>query len=155
MHEELIVTGSANYSDERKVRLALDFLNDSYPVRLVIQTGGGGAEAFARKWAQVHMVSFFTLPAEWETLEEYPTATEVYFLDPLMARLEEERFRDGPKTGGLSYFIRQEQLSGRSKRARFDGETLARLQEAYERELFGAVESQVAKQPREYSGPGA
>ena len=60
--KEVIVTGGRDYDDWVMLSEVLEFINPD----VVIQGGATGADALARKWAQLEDKKCITFPANWE-----------------------------------------------------------------------------------------
>lgn len=61
----VLVCGGRDYQNERVAFLVLDFVNDTWGIRHVIEGGALGADRFARRWAAQNNVTVSTFEADW------------------------------------------------------------------------------------------
>lgn len=61
----VLVCGGRDYDDWHFLCEALDAINDTKPMGMVIQGGARGADALARAWADARGVACLSFPALW------------------------------------------------------------------------------------------
>ena len=62
----VLVTGGRNYDDSRKVCAVLDKLRSEAGIAYIIEGGANGADALARRWAEMSGIPVRTFEADWE-----------------------------------------------------------------------------------------